>query len=292
MGGIREGRATMPYGTVDTELEQIARVALAEDAPGGDVTSQLTIEPATSCVAELLVKQEGVLAGLDAAETVFRVCGEEDHTDIEIDRKAGDGDRVGPGDRVALVRGRARTVLRAERPALNLLGHLSGIATLTRTYVDAAAPAEILCTRKTTPGLRSLERAAVRAGGGTLHRASLTDAVLIKDTHVRIAGGVTAAVGKAHTAGLPVEVEVETIAQFEEALAAGAERILVDNFTPARVREALELVDDPMRLEISGGVSIENVRDYVEAGARRISIGRLTHSAPSLDVSLEVVEIE
>ena len=191
--------------------EELARIALAEDAPSGDLTSRSTIPEGTSCEAELVVKQDGVLAGLDAAVTVFEVAAAGDGTDVQIDRKAGDGDRVRAGDRAALLRGDARTVLRAERPALNLLGHLSGIATLTRAYVEAAAPAVILCTRKTLPRLRAVERGAVAAGGGTLHRASLSDAILIKDTHVRIAGGVTEAIRRARTAGRPIEVEVETL---------------------------------------------------------------------------------
>jgi nicotinate-nucleotide pyrophosphorylase (carboxylating) len=272
--------------------EELARLALAEDAPGGDITSRATIPQGTSCEAELVVKQDGVLAGLDAAVAVFEAAGDEDGTTVEIDRKAADGDRVRVGDRAALVRGDARTVLRAERPALNLLGHLSGIATLTRAYVDAAAPAAILCTRKTLPGLRAVEREAVAAGGGTLHRASLSDAILIKDTHVRIAGGVTEAVRRARADGHPIEVEVETLDQLDEALAADAERILLDNPTPDRVREAIAKVGDPERLEISGGVSLDNVRAFVDAGARVLSVGRLTHSAPALDLSLEVIGID
>jgi nicotinate-nucleotide pyrophosphorylase (carboxylating) len=243
-------------------------------------------------VAELVAKQDGVLAGVDAARAVFAMATEQDGTDVQSDWKAADGDRTRAGDRVALIRGDARTILRAERPALNLLGHLSGIATLTRRYVDAAAPAQILCTRKTLPGLRAVERSAVAAAGGTLHRASLSDAILIKDTHVRIAGGVGEAVRRARSAGLPIEVEVETLDQLDEALAEGAERILLDNPTPERVRDAVARVRDPMRLEISGGVSLDNVGAFVEAGARVLSVGRLTHSAPALDLSLEVVEID
>jgi nicotinate-nucleotide pyrophosphorylase (carboxylating) len=272
--------------------EELARIALAEDAPSGDLTSRSTIPEATSCEAELVVKQDGVLAGLEAAVTVFEVAAAQDGTDVQIDRKAGDGDRVRAGDRAALLRGDARTVLRAERPALNLLGHLSGIATLTRAYVQAAAPAAILCTRKTLPGLRAVEREAVAAGGGTLHRASLSDAILIKDTHVRIAGGVTEAIRRARTAGRPIEVEVETLEQLEEALALDAERILLDNPTPDRVRRAIARVGDPQRLEISGGVDLDNVRAFVDAGARVLSVGRLTHSAPALDLSLEVVGLD
>jgi nicotinate-nucleotide pyrophosphorylase (carboxylating) len=274
------------------DLDTLARRALAEDAPDGDVTSKATVPASTRCVAELVAKQDGVLAGVDAARAVFAMATEQDGTDVQIDWKAADGDRTRAGDRVALIRGDARTILRAERPALNLLGHLSGIATLTRRYVDAAAPAQILCTRKTLPGLRAVERSAVAAAGGTLHRASLSDAILIKDTHVRIAGGVGEAVRRARSAGLPIEVEVETLDQLDEALAEGAERILLDNPTPERVRDAVARVRDPMRLEISGGVSLDNVGAFVEAGARVLSVGRLTHSAPALDLSLEVVEID
>jgi len=274
------------------EHEALARIALAEDAPEGDITSRATIPEGTSCEAEVVIKQDGVLAGLEAAVAVFEVAAAEDGTALDIDRKAGDGDRVRVGDRAALIRGDARTVLRAERPALNLLGHLSGIATLTRAYVDAAAPAAILCTRKTLPGLRAVEREAVAAGGGTLHRASLSDAILIKDTHVRIAGSVTEAVRRARADGRPIEVEVETLEQLEEALAANAERILLDNPTPERVREAIGKVGDAERLEISGGVDLDNVRAFVDAGARVLSVGRLTHSAPALDVSLEVIGID
>ena len=273
------------------DLDQLARAALAEDAPAGDLTSRLTIPAGTACTAELVVKQDGVLAGVDAAAAVFTAAADQDRASLTIDWKLADGDTVAPGDRVALLDGAAATVLRAERPALNLLGHLSGIATLTRTYVEVAAPAQILCTRKTLPGLRAVERSAVVAGGGTLHRASLSDAILIKDTHVRIAGGVTEAVRRAKSAGVPVEVEVETLEQLDEAIAEGADRILLDNPTPERVREAIGRVGDPMRLEVSGGVRLENLRDFVDAGALVLSVGRLTHSAPSLDLSLEVIDL-
>jgi nicotinate-nucleotide pyrophosphorylase (carboxylating) len=272
--------------------EQLARLALSEDAPGGDITSRTTIPEGTSCEAELVIKQDGVLAGLEAAVAVFETAAAQDGTTVEIDRKAADGDGVRVGDRAALLRGDARAVLRAERPALNLLGHLSGIATLTRAYVDAAMPAAILCTRKTLPGLRAVEREAVASGGGTLHRASLSDAILIKDTHVRIAGGVSEAVRRAQADGRPIEVEVETLDQLGEALAADVDRILLDNPTPDLVREAIAKVGDPQRLEISGGVDLDNVRAFVDAGARVVSVGRLTHSAPAVDVSLEVIGID
>jgi nicotinate-nucleotide pyrophosphorylase (carboxylating) len=276
---------------VSDDLDQLARAALAEDAPTGDLTSRLTIPAGTLCTAELVVKQDGVLAGVEAAAAVFTAAADQDRASLTIDWKLADGDLVASGDRVALLDGAAATVLRAERPALNLLGHLSGIATLTRAYVEAATPAQILCTRKTLPGLRAVERSAVAAGGGTLHRASLSAAILIKDTHVRIAGGVTEAVRRAKSGGVPVEVEVETLEQLDEVIAEGADRILLDNPTPARVRDAIARVGDPMRLEVSGGVRLENLRDFVDAGARVLSVGRLTHSAPSLDLSLEVIDL-
>jgi len=274
------------------DLIAMARSALAEDAPAGDLTTELTVGAAVSCTAEVIAKQEGVIAGIDVACAVFDVAAEEDGSSVVVDVKAPDGTPVRPGDRVATVRGSARTILRAERPAVNLLGHLSGVATLTRSYVEAAAPAAVLCTRKTVPGLRALERAAVLAGGGTLHRASLSDAILIKDNHVRIAGGVAEAVGRAKQAEVPVEVEVETLEQLDEAVGAGAERILLDNPTPELVGLAIAHLGGSDRLEVSGGVTLDTIASFVRAGARSISVGRLTHSAPSLDLSLEIVDVD
>jgi nicotinate-nucleotide pyrophosphorylase (carboxylating) len=193
---------------------------------------------------------------------------------------------------VATVAGPARSILRAERVAINFMAHLSGVATLTRAFVQAARPAQILCTRKTTPGLRGLERDAVLAGGGVLHRASLSDAVLIKDNHLKLAGGVEQAVRAAQAGGVPVEVEVESLAELDQALAAGADRILLDNPTPDLVAESVARVGDAMRLEISGGVTLDSVPLLVAAGARVISVGRITHSAPSLDLSLEVTDVD
>ena len=272
------------------ELRTLARAALAEDAPSGDLTSALTVDPSRRCTAELIAKQHGVMAGLAVARAVLDEAAEQDDAVLSVDVKTSDGAKVEPGERIALVEGRAVTVLRAERPAINFLAHLSGIATLTRAFVEAAAPASILCTRKTTPGLRDLERDAVLAGGGMLHRGSLSDAILIKDNHVRLAGTVGEAVRRAKAGGVPVEAEVESLAELHEAIAAGADRLLLDNPTSAGVRAAIELIGDPDRLEVSGGVTLENVRSFVEAGARWISVGRLTHSAPALDLSLEVVD--
>jgi nicotinate-nucleotide pyrophosphorylase (carboxylating) len=274
------------------DLNATARAALAEDAPQGDLTSRLTIPSGVACTAELMAKQVGVVAGTAIVLAVFDAAAAEDRTSIDVDTKVTDGGAVQPGDRIALVRGSAATVLRAERSAVNFMSHLSGVATLTRAFVEAARPAAILCTRKTTPGLRALERDAVAAGGGTLHRASLSDAVLIKDNHVKIAGGVAEAVRRAKSGGVPIEVEVESIDQLDEALAAGADRILLDNPTPELVRRAVERLGGPERLEVSGGVTLENVRSFVDAGTMTISVGRLTHSAPALDISLDVLDVD
>jgi nicotinate-nucleotide pyrophosphorylase (carboxylating) len=273
-------------------LHQIVEMALAEDAPSGDVTTVLTIPEGAWCRAELRAKAEGVVAGRGAAQMAFGIVTDQDGLGpVEVDWKVRDGSPVRAEDVIASVRGPARSVLRAERVAINFLSHLSGVATLTRNFVEAARPAEVLCTRKTTPGLRSLERGAVAAGGGSLHRASLSEAVLIKDNHIRVAGGVGEAVTQAKAGGLPVEVEVETLDQLDQALAAGADRILLDNPTPDLVRAAVARVGDPRRLEVSGGITLDSVPLLVQAGARVISVGRITHSAPSLDLSLEVIDV-
>jgi nicotinate-nucleotide pyrophosphorylase (carboxylating) len=281
--------------TFPDELDELVRRALREDAPSGDLTSESTVPADARCRAELRAKAEGVLAGSAAAQAAFEAAAKEDGLGpVEMVWKHGDGDPVSAGDVLALLSGPARTILRAERVAINLLAHLSGVATLTRAFVEAARPAQILCTRKTTPGLRALEREAVLAGGGSLHRASLSDAVLIKDNHVRLTGGVGEAVRRAKRdpRRAAVEVEVESLAEFEEALAAGADRILLDNPTPDLVRRAAARVGDPSRLEVSGGVTLESVSSLVQAGARVISVGRITHSAPSLDISLEVIDVD
>ena len=273
--------------------EDLVRRALAEDAPAGDLTSELVIPADARCSAELTARASGVVSGIGTAQTVFDVAAEQDGLgDVTVGWSARDGSAVGPGDVLATIDGPARTVLRAERVAINFLSHLSGVATLTRAFADAARPARILCTRKTIPGLRALEREAVLHGGGTLHRPSLTEAVLIKDNHLRVAGSVGEAVRRARAGGVGVEVEVETLEQLDEALGAGAERILLDNPTPELVRRAVERVGDPERLEVSGGVTLETIGAFVEAGARLISVGRLTHSASALDVSLEVVRAD
>jgi nicotinate-nucleotide pyrophosphorylase (carboxylating) len=278
-----------------SQLADLVRRALEEDAPAGDLTSDLTVPRGARCRAEVRAKAQGVLAGTAAAQMAFDIAAEQTGLGpLDVDWKHEDGDQVRSNDLLARISGPARSIFRAERVAINFLGHLSGVATLTRAFVLAAGPAAILCTRKTMPGLRAVERKAVVAGGGYLHRASLSDAVLIKDNHVHVAGGVGPAVrrAKAEGRGASVEVEVETLDELQEALAAGADQILLDNPTPELVRLALDRVGDPTRLEVSGGITLESVSSFVEAGARVISVGRITHSAPSLDISLEVIDVD
>jgi nicotinate-nucleotide pyrophosphorylase (carboxylating) len=273
----------------ELDLDRLVHAALAEDIGGGDVTSEATIDEEATCTARLLLKEQGVVCGLPVAEAVFRALDPE----LSFEPLAGDGDRA-PDVRtdVARISGRSRAVLTGERTALNLLGRLSGIATLTRQFVDAieGTGAEILDTRKTTPGLRALEKYAVRCGGGRNHRFGLDDGILVKDNHLRAAGGIRPAVDRLRAAGttLPIEVEAESLDEVREALAAGADAVLLDNMSPAVMREAVAFAAGRATLEASGGVSLETVREIAETGVDFVSVGALTHSARSLDVSLEV----
>jgi nicotinate-nucleotide pyrophosphorylase (carboxylating) len=258
--------------------------ALREDVGSGDVTSERLIRAGAVCDARLLLAEPGVTCGLPVAEAVFRRL----DPDVRFEALVPEGEQVGPSA-LAHVEGSARAILTGERTALNFLGRLSGVATLTRRYVDAVegTGAVVLDTRKTTPGLRPLEKYAVRCGGGTNHRFGLHDGILVKDNHLRLAGSLRAAVDRAR-GDLPVEVEAETLDDVAEALAAGADRILLDNMAPAEVAEAVHLVDGRVELEASGGITLENVRAVAETGVDFVSIGALTRSARSLDVSLEV----
>jgi nicotinate-nucleotide pyrophosphorylase (carboxylating) len=265
----------------------IVRRALEEDVRDGDITTEATVVPELMARGVFLMKADCVLAGLDVAFETFR------QVDPAV-RCAGhkrDGDACGAGDEIAEITGTARALLVGERTALNFLQRLSGIATRARRFVEAAGGRiTILDTRKTTPTLRVLEKYAVRAGGGSNHRAGLFDAILIKDNHIRLAGGVAAAVARAraHRPGLPVEVEAETLAQVEEALAVGAETILVDNMSTQRIRDAVALARHRAKVEISGGVTLERIPELAATGADYVSVGALTHSAPAIDISFEI----
>jgi nicotinate-nucleotide pyrophosphorylase (carboxylating) len=268
-------------------LERIVHAALAEDIGAGDVTTEATVAADAVGTAALVVKEPGIVCGLRVAELTFRALDPE----IGFEAFAQDGDAVEGPAVVARVSGSLRAILTGERVALNFLGRLSGIATLTRQYVDAIAgtDATVLDTRKTTPGLRALEKHAVAAGGGRNHRFGLDDAVLVKDNHLQAAGSISEAVDLVRrTSDLPVEVECDTLDQVGEALEAGADAILLDNMTPHELRQAVLLVGGRARLEASGGVTLETIRAVAETGVDEISVGALTHSAPSLDVSLEL----
>lgn len=274
-------------------LLELARAALLEDVGRGDVTSRVTVGEEARARARFVAREELIVSGMEAARAVFFEAGGEEAGFTVFTRE---GDLASAGSVLAEAEGSARLILAAERVALNLVMRLSGIATFTSRYVEAVAGtgAVITDTRKTTPGLRLLEKAAVRAGGGTNHRAGLDDGVLIKDNHLALAGGVTAAVRRARANAphlLKVEVEVESLGMLEEAIDAGADAVLLDNMTPEEVREAVTLARKSrpdLLVEVSGGVNLRTVRAYAEAGPDLISVGALTHSAPAADVSLEV----
>jgi nicotinate-nucleotide pyrophosphorylase (carboxylating) len=268
-------------------VAELIRRALAEDVGDGDLTTEAVVPEDARARGTVIAKQQGVVAGLEAAAAVF---GELDPA-VEVTLCASDGDRVTPGGELLRLSGPARAILVGERVALNLLGRLSGVATLTARYVAAVegTGARILDTRKTTPGLRALEKAAVVAGGGTSHRFGLHDAILVKENHVRVAGGVREAARRAIEGapdGVVVEVEVESLAELEEALEARIRRVLLDNMGPDDLRAAVRLAAGRAELEASGGITLENVRQVAETGVDYVSIGALTHSAPALDVSL------
>jgi nicotinate-nucleotide pyrophosphorylase (carboxylating) len=271
------------------ELSALVARALAEDVGAGDVTSEAVVPASARARARIVQKQQGVLFGLDAAAEAFAQSGAEG-----LDRLVIEGQRRDdvPAD-VAIVAGPARALLTAERTALNFLAHLSGIATLTARFAELARPHDvvILDTRKTTPGLRALEKSAVAAGGGRNHRLGLDDAILIKENHIALAGGLAPAVAAAREAqpGMPVEVECRTLAEVRAGLESGADRLLLDNMRVADLREAVAARDasgHSAELEASGGVTLDNVAEIAATGVGMISVGALTHSAPALDLSL------
>jgi nicotinate-nucleotide pyrophosphorylase (carboxylating) len=273
---------------VAEDFEALIRAALAEDRGARDITTEATVPADARARAVFLAKQDLVVSGLDAAVTTFRLL----DPAAEWTSRTGEGRRVAFGEVMGELQGAARAILGAERVALNFLQRLSGVATLTRRFVDevAGTRARIRDTRKTTPLLRALEKRAVVAGGGVPHRQRLDDGILVKDNHVRLAGSVAEATRRAVAGSceLLVEVEVERLDQIEEALGAGAEMILLDNFTPDEVGEAVARIAGRVPVEVSGGVRLENVRAYAEAGPHYIAVGALTHSAPAVDISLEL----
>jgi len=273
-------------------MRDLIQRALAEDLGSGDLTAEAVVPEGARARGMVVAKQDGVVAGLSVAAAVFA----EVDQGVEVSLCCMDGDRVHGFDELLALSGPARSILAGERVALNLLGRLSGVATVTAAYVAAVegTRARILDTRKTTPGMRALEKAAVVAGGGTSHRFGLYDAILVKENHVRVAGGVREAARRAlaHAPdGVVVEVEVESLAELEEALQAGIERVLLDNMSPEELRAAVALTAGRAKLEASGGITLDNVRAVAESGVDFISIGALTHSASALDVSL-LFEVE
>lgn len=282
-------RPTPPYPLI---YEPLLRLALEEDlGRAGDITTEATIPPEASASALLVARSGGSIAGLPMAERVFGLL----DPAVRFERAVSDGDVVTATTTLARISGPARAILTGERTALNLLGHLSGVATATRALVHAVAGthAGIVCTRKTTPGLRALEKYAVRCGGGANHRFGLDDAVLIKDNHLIAAGGVAPAIERARALVghlVKIECEVQTIAQLEEALAARADAILLDNMTPAELADAVRRIRGRAISEASGGITLETVRAVAESGVNLISVGWITHSAPTLDVALDFEE--
>ncbi|MCJ2083656.1 carboxylating nicotinate-nucleotide diphosphorylase [Methylobacterium sp. J-090] len=271
-------------------IEPIVRAALLEDlGRAGDITTDAIVPASLTMSAVIAARQDGVISGIDAAVIAFGLI----DPAVAVTVVRGDGARVGPGDVVIRLSGPARAIITAERVALNLLCRMSGVATATAGLVEAARPhgkARIVCTRKTTPGLRALEKHAVRAGGGSNHRFGLDDAVLIKDNHVAVAGGIVPAITRARAyAGhlVKIECEVDTLAQLEEALSVGADAVLLDNMNPDQLREAVRMIDGRALSEASGRITRETVGAVAASGVDLISCGWITHSAPIIDLGLD-----
>jgi nicotinate-nucleotide pyrophosphorylase (carboxylating) len=271
-------------------VRRAVEAALAEDlGSAGDVTSAATIPAAAVARAAIISRSEGRLAGLQLAAAAFQAL--DPRVSFAAERE--DGDRLEKSAVIARVEGPARAVLSAERVALNFLGHLSGVATLTSAFADRIAHtrAKVCCTRKTTPGLRVFEKYAVRCGGGRNHRFGLDDAILIKDNHIAVAGGIAAALAAAKAAAghlVKIEIEVDDLDQLDVVIAEGADVVLLDNMSPDRLREAVRRIGGRMLAEASGNVSLETVAAIAESGVDLISVGRITHSAPTLDLGLDI----
>jgi nicotinate-nucleotide pyrophosphorylase (carboxylating) len=279
---------SVPFAPLDPGLyREIVRRALAEDLGWGDVTTEATVAAGLKARGVVLAKSPCVIAGVDVAAEAFRQL----DPAVVFSVRKGDGSSCSPGDVVAEVSGSAASMLTAERTALNLMQRMTGIATMTRRYVDATGGhITILDTRKTTPTLRALEKYAVRAGGGTNHRAGLDDGILIKDNHIRLAGGLAEAVRRMKAADqeMPIEVEAQSLDQVDEAIQSGADVILLDNLTTDQIKDALARIAGRAKVEISGGVTLERIPELARTGADYVSIGALTHSAPAADLSFEL----
>ncbi len=271
-------------------VEPAVRRALEEDlGRAGDITTDYVVPEATRAQARIAARQAGVVSGLDAARSAFRLV----DPDLMIGVERHDGDVVSPGDTICHLDGKARSILTGERVALNFMGHMSGIATATRTMAQLIAHtgARVTCTRKTTPGLRAFEKHAVRCGGGANHRFGLDDGLLIKDNHIAVAGGIVAAIEAARAqAGhmVKIECEVDTLEQLAQALDAGVEAVLLDNMPPATLAQAVAMNAGRATLEASGGINADTIVGVAESGVDLISVGWLTHSAPSLDLGLDI----
>ena len=273
-----------------SQINKIIDIALKEDLGPGDITTSAIIDPSIKGKARLLAKEEIILAGVEVFSRVFSLL----DTEIVVECNYHDGDVVPEGDYICIVKGSMKGILSGERTALNFLQHLSGIATLTRRYVEKIDPSQVrvIDTRKTTPGLRILEKYAVRMGGGFNHRFGLFDGILIKDNHIAVAGSISEALAKIkgrvpHT--LKIEVEVDDIKGVEEAIRAGADAILLDNMSLEEIREAVSIAGGRVLLEASGGVTLESIEGISQTGINLISVGAITHSARSVDISLEVI---
>jgi nicotinate-nucleotide pyrophosphorylase (carboxylating) len=264
----------------------LVRLALEEDIGSGDVTTRACVPESQKARGRFVAREPLVIAGLDLLGEIYDARGGVD----ELDLVRRDGDRCHDGEIVATVSGSARTLLECERVALNFLQHLSGVATAARRFADAVAGTNcrVLDTRKTTPGMRALEKKAAAAGGITNHRMGLFDAVLIKNNHIAAAGGVRRAIERAHATGLPIEIEVRTRAELKEALDAGAAHLLLDNLTPGEAAEWIREIAGRARVELSGGIALDNVGAYARTGADFVSCGAITHSAPAADISFRL----
>ena len=273
---------------INNDIKNLIKQALKEDIGKGDVTTNALIPPKQQAKAVIVAKQSGVIAGLDIVRAVFTQLDK----NINVRILVKDGDKVSANQKIIEIKGKARAILTAERTALNFMSHLSGIATLTRQFVDKAKPynAKILDTRKTMPGMRLLEKCAVKCGGGVNHRIGLWDGVLVKDNHIAVLGGeFSSIIIKKASKNMPIEIEVKNLNELKEALKAKVDTILLDNMSISQIKKSVAIRGKArVLLEVSGGVNLANVRQIAKAGVDRISIGMLTHSAKALDLSLKI----